>query len=236
MNKKHALVVLLAAYILCGQTTLAKAEAKKSHEESVSPGINAKYFQQDVVLEDWLQNFERKDRELFANRFQIVQKSAVKPGSRVADIGAGTGFFTLLLAKQVGPKGHVYAVDIKKEFIDFISKRAKDAKQTNVESRLGKEDSIGLPANSIDLAFVCDTYHHFEYPHSVLASIYSALRPGGRLVLIDLRKDSSEWAKNHVRADKKVFIAEVEKAGFIKESEPNFLKENFMATFKKRPK
>lgn len=236
MKKRNALIALLAVYTLCGPNAFAKPEAKTAHEASVNPGINAKYFQQEVALDDWLNNFERKGRELYANRLQIVRSSGVKPGSTVADIGAGTGFFTLLLAKEVGPKGKVYAVDIKKEFIDFISKRAKEAKQKNIESRMGKEDSIGLPANSIDLAFICDTYHHFEYPQSVLASIYSALRPGGRIVLVDLKKDSSDWAKNHVRADQKAFIAEVEKAGFTLESQPNILKENFMATFKKKSK
>ena len=122
----------------------------------------------------------------------------LRPGDAVADIGAGTGLFTQLFAEQVGPKGTVYAVDIGPAFLKYITGQAKKLGHEHVvKTVLNTQDSTELPAGSIDVAFICDTYHHFDHPEKMLASIHRALRPGGRLVIIDfdLRKDSSDFVK-----------------------------------------
>jgi ubiquinone/menaquinone biosynthesis C-methylase UbiE len=154
----------------------------------------------------------------------------------VADIGAGSGLFTLLFAKRVGPRGEVIAVDIVPEFLEQIRQRAAAAGFKNVRTVLATEQSVELPPRSVDLAFVCDTYHHFEYPRNSLASIHRALKPGGELVLVEFKRvpgGSSDWVLNHVRAGEEVFTAEIEAAGFKKTGRADFLRENYLVRFRK---
>jgi predicted methyltransferase len=95
---------------------------------------------------------------------------------------------------------------------------------------------VNLKENSIDLVFICDTYHHFEFPSKTMASVHRALKSGGQLVLIDfVREDgkSSDWVLNHVRAGKDVFVKEITDAGFKQMSEEKFLKENYFVQFEK---
>jgi len=206
----------------------------RAQEKSVRPGINKPFENPDV--KQFLGAFEVESREVFAKRKEIVAACNIKPGMSVADIGAGTGLFTRLFAKEVGADGKVYAVDIAPNFIKHIEKICKDQGLKNVAGIVCKPDSAELPANSIDLAFVCDTYHHFEFPFKTMASIHRALRPGGRLVLVDFRRikgQSSDWVMNHVRAGQEVFTREILASGFKQVEEAKFLKENYLVRFEK---
>jgi ubiquinone/menaquinone biosynthesis C-methylase UbiE len=154
----------------------------------------------------------------------------------VADIGAGTGLFAPLLSKAVGPDGTVYAVDIVKDFLAHIERRAAEAGLRNVRTVLCTERSAELPPASIDAAFICDTYHHFEFPRSTMASIRRALRPGGEIVLVDFKRipgTSSEWILNHVRAGQETVTAEIEAAGFSKIEEIGLLRDNYILRFRR---
>src|SRR5262245_16683538 len=139
------------------------------------------------------------------------------PGQAVADIGAGTGLFEEPFAKAVGPTGVVYAVDISPAFVDHIRERAAAAGLSQVQPVLCDDRSTRLPPGCVDVAFVCDTYHHFEHPAETLASLREALRPGGRLVVVDFERvegQSRPWVLEHVRCGREQVIAEVEAAGF----------------------
>jgi ubiquinone/menaquinone biosynthesis C-methylase UbiE len=154
----------------------------------------------------------------------------------VADIGAGTGLFTMLFASQVGGEGRVYAVDISRPFIDAIEERATAAELGNVIGIVNDQRDARLPAESVDVAFVADTYHHFEYPGAMLSSIRSALRPGGVLAVIDFRRVpgfSSDWVMSHVRAGRAQVIDEVRSAGFELIDEPLPLRGNYFLRFRK---
>ena len=204
-------------------------------EQNVNPGINRYYY--DAEFEHWVNVFERPGREVYDKREAIVAELGLNPGMTVADIGAGTGFFTHMFAKQVGNSGRVYAVDISENFIRHILQRAKAQDLNNIEGIVNDQQETKLPANSVDLAFVCDTYHHFEYPQTMLASIYKALRPGGQLVIIDFSKEpdvSSGWVMSHVRANETGVIREVETTGFRLSKESDLLHENFFLKFTKR--
>ena len=205
-----------------------------AQETSVNPGINDSYKNPDP--KDFTKRFETESREVFVNREQIVATCKLKPGMAVADVGAGTGLFTRVFAKAVGPDGKVYAVDIAENFLRHIERRAKEDGVNNVQTVLAGADSANLPADSVDLAFVCDTYHHFEFPQKTMASIRRALRPGGRVVVIDFHRIEgvrSEWIMNHVRAGQEVFRQEIEQAGFRLVEEPKFLTENYCMVFEK---
>ena len=205
-----------------------------SQEKSVRPGINKPFENPDV--KEFVGKFEVESREVFAKRREIVANCKLKPGMIVGDIGAGTGLFTRLFAKEVGPTGKVFAVDIAPKFIEHIEKTCKEQGLKNVVGVVCKPESVELPANSIDLAFICDTYHHFEFPFKTMASIHRALRPGGQVVLVDFHRilgKSSEWVMNHVRAGQEVFTKEIRAAGFKPVEEAKLLKENYFVRFEK---
>ena len=208
-----------------------------AQETSVKPGINEKFLDPQLKVEEWTQKFEVESREIYHNRDRIVAALGLMPGMTVADIGAGTGLFILPFSQAVGEGGKVYAVEIAKNFLEHIRARASRASLTNVETVLGTERSVELPESSIDLAFICDVYHHFEYPQASLATLHKALKPGGEIVLIDFKcipGESSEFILGHVRAGQEVFEAEFTAAGFEKISEvKDLLKENYLARFRR---
>ena len=192
-------------------------EAPKSGEKSVKPGINARYLDPNLKVDDWLKRFEVESREVFHNRTAILKACEIQHGMKVADIGAGTGLYTRLFSGSVGENGWVYAVDINARFLEHIQARAGQEKQTNITTVLCPQDSVSLPPESIDLAFICDVYHHFEFPRSTLTSLHRALKPGGRIILLDfirIEGVSSDWTLGHVRSGEEVFRQEVEDAGF----------------------
>ena len=213
---------------------IAAGTALPAQEKSVRPGINEPF--RDPNVEDFIGKFEIESREVFTRRADIVAACGVRPGQTVADVGAGTGLFTRLFSPQVGETGRVIAVDIAQKFLDHIESTTRQAGLRNIETRLCQADSIGLPPNSVDLVFICDTYHHFEFPTKTMQSVFRALKPGGRVVLIDFRRvegQSTDWVLTHVRAGQEVFEAEVAAVGFKKLKEPLRLKENYLMMFQK---
>ncbi len=184
---------------------------------SVNPGINEPYLAESIDVGSWVERFEREGRTVFDNRDEIVAAAHIPAGSVVADVGAGTGLFVPMLSRAVGPRGEVLAVDIVPDFLTHIDERAAAAGLENVRTVLCTERSIEVPSESIDVAFLCDVYHHFEYPADTLASIHRALLPGGTLAVVEFERIegvSSDWLLEHVRAGKEVFLAEIESAGF----------------------
>ena len=207
----------------------------RGQDKSVKPGINDAFKDPDVAK--FVGTFEVESREVYAARDKVVAACELKPGMIVADVGAGTGLYTRLFAKAVGPDGQVYAVDIAPRFLEHIRKTAREAGLRNVTPVLCDPDSADLPPNSVDLVFVCDTYHHFEFPERTLASLHRALKPGGRLIVVDFIREpgkSREWVLNHVRAGQDVVEKEITSAGFKKAGEvKDLLKENYLVVFEK---
>ena len=206
-----------------------------AQEQSVRPGINDSFRNPDV--QNFVGRFEVESREVYARRREILLACEVQAGQTVADIGAGTGLFTRLFAEAVGKKGRVIAVDIAQKFLDHIALSSREAGLANIDTVLGKADSTELPADSVDIAFICDTYHHFEFPQKTMNSLLRALKPGGRVILIDFRREegkSSEWTLSHVRAGQEVFEREIADAGFRKLRENKaLLDENYFVVFEK---
>ena len=205
-------------------------------EQNINPGIND-YYLQDPDYQRWVNVFESPGREVYDKRNAVVRAMNIKAGMDIADIGAGTGLYTRAFSYEVGPSGTVYAVDIAKNFIDGIMRQANAAGVQNVVGVVNSAKEAKLEPASIDLAFVCDTYHHFEYPRSMLQSIHQALRPGGSLVIIDFRKIegfSSNWVMSHTRADRETVIREVESEGFELTQDLGLLRTNFYLRFKRK--
>ena len=137
--------------------------------------MSKKFADPKMDVQEFVKHFESEARDVYLKRLDITRAVGLRPGDAVADIGAGTGLFTRLFADQVGPKGIVYAVDISPAFVEYIAEQAKQrAQERIVKTVLNTPDSAKLPSASIDVAFLCDTYHHFEHPEKMLASIHRA--------------------------------------------------------------
>jgi predicted methyltransferase len=209
-----------------------------AQDQSVRPGINQQF--ENPKAEEFIGRFEREGRDAFDHREAIVKAVGLKPGMLVADVGAGTGLFTRLFSKEIGPQGKIYAVDIAESFVRHINEQARVAGVVNVEGVVCKPDNVNLPPNSIDLAFICDAYHHFEFPQKTMRSIHAALKPGGQVILIDFHRiegKSSEWTLSHVRAGQEVFCKEITDAGFRQiDEKQDLLKESYFVRFEKAAK
>jgi SAM-dependent methyltransferase len=231
MRVRWLLILFLAG--AC-RTASESAPPPQPHEASVKPGINASYFKEPDPNK-WSGNFEVETREIYARREAIVARLGLRTDMVVADVGAGTGLFTVMFAKHAAK---VYAEDIVPEFLGHIGERAAKDGLTNVTTVLGREDDVTLDADSVDLVFLCDVYHHFEYPRSSLASIHRALRDDGELIVIDFERvegKSPAWVLEHVRADKSTVRGEIEAAGFeLAREEKDLLTENYFLRFRKR--
>lgn len=137
----------------------------------------------------WL---ERPEREQEENPSKLVEALQLKPGMVVADIGAGSGYFTFRMAPKVGPKGKVLAVDIQKEMLAIIRRRMKLREVENVEPILGTVSDTKLPKNAVDLILMVDCYHEFSHPYEMAESMIASLKKGGKLVFVEYRMEDPE--------------------------------------------
>ena len=158
---------------------------------------------------------------------ELVAALGIKPGMSVADVGTGAGYMLKHLVAAVGPSGTVYAQDVFPDFIETAKKSAGGA--GNVRFVLGNTKSSELPAKSVDLILVLDAYHHFDYPAPMLASLRQALRPEGRLVIVEYHKNEKAMpngrALQHIRATREEFVKEIESHDFkaveVKDFQPD---------------
>ena len=158
----------------------------------------------------WL---ERSDRATEEQPQKMVAALGLKATDVVADIGAGTGYISQLLARQV-PDGSVLAVDVQPEMVALLKRRIQTSKIANIQPRLGTEQSPELPPASIDLAIMVDAYHEFSYPQEMMTGIVSALKPDGRVVLAEYRgEDPKVFIKPHHKTTQKQIQRELNAVG-----------------------
>ncbi len=156
-----------------------------------------------VAGADWLERSEREKEEAPES---ALDQMGVRQGITVADIGAGTGYFSIRLARRVGPTGRVYANDVQPEMLERIRIRCEKLDIHNIETVLGSEADPKLPAGRMDLILMVDVYHEFSQPQRMLDAIRTALKPDGRLVQLEYRKEDPEIP---IRPDHKMSIPEV---------------------------
>ena len=187
----------LRAFLLIPLLVLASAaaDATDSRYTSVraSPdGIGKVYMGREIAKvmsysgAYWLERPERKEEE---KPERVLAELELKPGMIVADVGAGSGYYSSRMAERVGPNGTVYALDIQPEMIDILRLQMSQRRVTNVKPILCTETDPRLPGGTLDLALMVDVYHEFEYPYEMLAAVVKALKPGGRVVFVEFRGD-----------------------------------------------
>ena len=223
----------VAAFLLA----VSLPHALLAQKESVKPGINKSFEDPDIVVNNFVERFEKEGREVYDKRDEVVKACGIKEGMAIADIGAGTGMYTRMFAAKAGKRGRVYAVDIAAKFVDHVLKTSREQDLNNVVGIVCKANSTELRPNSVDLVFICDTYHHFEFPQSTMQSIAKALRPGGTVCLVDFERVegvSTDWILGHVRAGKKVVRQEIETAGFEMVEDVEMFKQNYFLKFRRK--
>jgi SAM-dependent methyltransferase len=156
-----------------------------------------------VAGADWLERPERASEE---NPDLALDALGLRPGMVVADIGAGTGYMSLRLAKRVGPSGKVYANDLQPDMLRLLRENAVRARIANIVTVLGEEADPKLPQGQIDLVLLVDVYHEFSEPQKMLRKIRETLKPDGRLVLLEYRKEDPSIP---IRPEHKMSVAEV---------------------------
>lgn len=233
--RKYSFLILAALSVMagCGQPSTAP-ESRGESPDAAAAAEDA------VNLDLWLERLEVGSRELYSARNAVVDAVGLEPGDAIADIGAGTGLYTLLFAEAVGSDGAVFAVDIEPLFLELINRRAADAGYDNVTAVLSRDNSVTLPKNSVDVVFIADTYHYFEDRKAIMATIQHALKPGGRLVIVDYDVASGAALpddKSHVRFGKSGVISEIEFIGFERSAEKTVdgLSENYFIEFVNPP-
>lgn len=184
-----------------------------------------------------LGQLEGPDRDAWQRPDQIMDALQIGEGSVVADLGAGGGWFTVRLARQVGPNGHVYAEDIQPQMIQAIDRRVKRENLRNVTTQRGTADDPKLPASRIDAVLIVDAYHEIEHPVALLKNVGSSLKPGGVVAIINFKKDGGgPGPAIDVRVDPEQVIANARAAGFELRRRDDFLRYQYMLTFGLAPK
>jgi ubiquinone/menaquinone biosynthesis C-methylase UbiE len=186
--------VALLACLLVAPAQAADPAAATNHYEFRTghsrDGIGKFYMGREIAhvmghqAADWL---ERPERDQEEHTETLVKDLKVRPGDVVADIGAGTGYFTRRVAGKVGPRGTILAVDIQPEMLVLLTNKMAEAGITNVKPVLGTITDPRLPPNSVDLAFMVDVYHEFDHPREMMQAIARSLKPGGRVVFVEFR-------------------------------------------------
>lgn len=195
----------------------ALSQDRYEYREGDMDGIGKWYMGREIAFVmshygiSWL---ERPEREKEERVTLLLKNMDLKPGMTVADIGSGSGYHAVRMSKMVG-EGKIYAVDVEPKMIDYLNKRIKDEGYKNIKTILGKEQSVELPAASIDIMIMVDVYHELSFPYEMARSMLDALKPGGKLFLIEYRaEDSSVPIKQVHKMSQKQAIKELRAAGF----------------------
>jgi ubiquinone/menaquinone biosynthesis C-methylase UbiE len=167
--------------------------------------------------------YEGGGRDAWQKPDEVMGALAIALGARVADIGAGGGYFTLRFARAAGASGTVYAVDIDEELLREVGERAQRDGLTGVETILATADDPKLPAGSVDLIFLCNTYHHLDHQTEYFRRVRGALAPGGRVAIVELRGEGwlGRFFRHSTRKD--VLQREMEAAGYRLAQQFDFL-------------
>ena len=192
--RRHAFAIGLTAALLTAALAAQARHPVSGREIAPVMGVGGA---------GWL---ERPEREAEEEPARAIDALALRPGMTVADIGAGSGYYTVRLARHVGAEGKVYATDIQVGMLSLIQRRAAMEKLTNIVPVLGVPDDPKLPPGSVDLALMVDVYHELAAPQAFVRRLREALKPDGRLVLIEFRKEDPRVP---IKEEHKMSVAQV---------------------------
>lgn len=182
--------------------------------------------------EKWAHVFDDPEREAWQKPHEVIKALALKPDAAVADLGAGTGYFSARLANML-PKATVYAVDLEPDMVKYLGERAKREGLTNLRPVQAATGDARLPAK-VDLVLLVDVYHHIEERERYFRNLAASLNPGGRVAVIDFRLDSPQGPPKASRIAPGKVKAELSDAGYALAEEHGFLPRQYFLIFKAR--
>jgi ubiquinone/menaquinone biosynthesis C-methylase UbiE len=212
-------IVAVATLVLGGLFSSAQVASQHHPPDSASEYIKA--------LED-------PGRDAWQQPETVIDNLGIRPGDDVADLGAGSGYFTIRLARAVAPGGRVYAVDVDPQMLEYIDRRAQEEQLDNIQTILADPHDPKLGSSSMDLIFICNTLHHISDRAKYYPLLAQALKPGGRLVDIDFQKGKLPVGPSvETKIAKKDVIKELEPSGFRLLKEFDFLKYQYFLVFER---
>jgi cyclopropane fatty-acyl-phospholipid synthase-like methyltransferase len=179
--------------------------------------------------QQWAHYFDDPARDAWQKPHEVIQALALAPDGRIADIGAGTGYFTVRLAHMT-PKGRVYAVDVEPDMVQYVAERARREKLSNVQAVQATPSDARLP-EKVDRVLLVDTYHHIDGREAYFRKLRKSLRPGGEVAIIDFTRDSTMGPPSEVRIRKEQVSAEMRRAGYRLVRSPDFLPNQYFLVF-----
>ena len=183
-------------------------------------------------IQEWVKRFDDPERDAWQKPAQVVEALAIRPGSALADVGAGTGYFTVHLAQATGPEGPVYAVDVEPAMVEYLGQRAEREGLANIRPVLTPPDEPGLAEGSVDLVLICNTWHHIDDRLSYLGKLAAALRRGGRVVIVDFKEgDLPVGPPAGRKLTREAVIGEFEKGGFRLAEDLDILPHQYVLVF-----
>ena len=212
----HAFFIALMYALLSGVPVVAQTHETHHHSFKGAEG--------------WAQEFDDPKRDEWQKPHEVIQALALKPDAVIADIGAGTGYFSVRLAHMV-PNGRVYGEDIEPDMVAYLAERAKREGQKNLISVKGAAGNPLLP-EKVDLILMVDVFHHLENRDRYFRTLHDALKPGGRIAIIDFRMDSPDGPPKSARSTPEAIKAELHRAGYMLAQEHDFLPNQYFLIFK----
>jgi SAM-dependent methyltransferase len=179
--------------------------------------------------EQWAREFDDPKRDAWQKPHEVIQALALKPDAVIADIGSGTGYFSVRLA-HMAPKGRVYGVDVEPDMVKYLAERAKREGLKNLTAVTGAPGDPRLP-EKMDLVLMVDTFHHIENRDRYFGTLHDALKPGGRIAIIDFRMDSPDGPPKSARSTPEGIKAELRRTGYSLVQEHDFLPKQYFLIF-----
>jgi arsenite methyltransferase len=216
-------LAIFTAILACHASTQAQNTLLTSTQEMQRVHQDSKAY---------IARLEDPKRDAYQKPADVIKALKIKEGEVIADIGSGSGYFTLPLARAVGPAGRVYAVDINADMVRHLNRRIRDLNVTNVTTVLCAPDDPLLPDASVDRFFICDTWHHIEGHAKYLALLKKMLKPGGQIVMVDFKKAKTPVGPPmEMRIDRADLLREMEANGFQLAAEHTFLEYQYFLIF-----
>ncbi len=212
----HVLVLILLSSALAG--------CSNHHEQ---PAVKHRFDN----IDHWVRMFEDPERDSWQKPAEVVKAMNLRPGDVVADIGAGTGYFTRHFAVAVGPSGKAIGLDIETGMVEYMKEDAKKLHLNNYMARVVKTDDPELEDSSVDVIFLCNTYHHIENRVTYFRNVAQSLKQGGRVINVDFYKDSDFGPPREHKLAKEVVLKEMEMAGYRLVASHDFLPQQYFLEF-----
>lgn len=224
---------LLAVLLLSTSCSRLRADSDADGHVEHGPG-RATSHRSFADVEAWKKVFDAPERPNWQMPERVIAALNLKAGQAVADLGAGTGYFTIYLARAVGEAGSVYAVEVEPTLVDHLRQRAELEQLPQILPILASKDTPRLPPGGVDLILVVDTFHHLDQRADYLPKLAAALKPRGRLVVIDWKKEPLPEGPplDHKLARDEV-VAEATAAGFELAESPDFLPYQYFLIFRR---